>query len=117
MVPEFATWLAVLRRGPICRRWKCYVNFRRDTGAKPSWRHLFARIDPAAARSGAGQCSLAGWAAVPAAAIDSADALTVPLTTCRASPGRGTMIQIKIDPRQPLSNSPWAGRSSDGPPR
>jgi hypothetical protein len=43
--PEYATWLAIKKRGPVCRRWRCYANFRRDVGPKPSWRHLVIRDD------------------------------------------------------------------------
>jgi hypothetical protein len=43
--PVFAAWLAIQRRGPVCRRWRCYANFYRDVGPKPSWRHLLIRDD------------------------------------------------------------------------
>jgi hypothetical protein len=43
--PEYATWVAIQKRGPICRRWRCYVNFRKDVGKKPSWTHLVVRDD------------------------------------------------------------------------
>ena len=33
------------KRGPLCTRWRCYVNFRKDIGPKPSWRHLVIRSD------------------------------------------------------------------------
>jgi hypothetical protein len=42
---EYTTWLAIQKRGPICRRWRCYANFIRDVGPKPSWRHLLIRAD------------------------------------------------------------------------
>jgi hypothetical protein len=48
MTPEFQTWRVLMARGPICRRWRAYPNFRRDTGPKPSWRHLLIRADPTA---------------------------------------------------------------------
>jgi hypothetical protein len=43
--PEFATWLAIQKRGPICRRWRCFANFSKDVHPKPSWRHLLIRAD------------------------------------------------------------------------
>jgi hypothetical protein len=42
--PEFIAWEAIVERG-CCIRWRCYANFRRDVGQKPSWRHLLVRID------------------------------------------------------------------------
>jgi hypothetical protein len=45
MVPEFGTRRVLMARRPICRRWKCYVNFRRDLGPRPSWQHLVIRDD------------------------------------------------------------------------
>ena len=41
--PEYVTWVAIQKRGPICRRWKCYANFLRDVGRQPSWMHLMIR--------------------------------------------------------------------------
>jgi hypothetical protein len=41
--PTFAVWLAVQARGPLCRRWRAYPNFRRDVGPRPSWMHLMIR--------------------------------------------------------------------------
>jgi hypothetical protein len=60
--PEYATWVAIQKSGPICRRWRCYVNFRRDVGPKPSWRHLAIRKDTAR-EFGPGNCrwQLARW--------------------------------------------------------
>jgi hypothetical protein len=46
---EFATWLAIRSRGPVCRRWLAYPNFRRDVGPRPSWRHLLVRDDTSGA--------------------------------------------------------------------
>ena len=43
LTPEYSRWLAIQKRGPICRRWKCYANFLRDVGRRPSWRHLLIR--------------------------------------------------------------------------
>jgi len=42
--PEFITWRAIMKRG-CRRRWRCYPNFRKDVGLKPSWRHLLIRAD------------------------------------------------------------------------
>jgi hypothetical protein len=44
--PEFGAWRAILKRGPLCRRWRCYVNFWRDLGPRPTWMHLVIRDDP-----------------------------------------------------------------------
>ena len=46
--PEYATWVAIQKRGPICRRWRCYANFRKGVHLKPSWRHFLIRDDTAA---------------------------------------------------------------------
>jgi len=46
--PEFVAWKAIVERG-CCTRWRCYVNFRRDVGKKPSWTHLVVRDDPTGA--------------------------------------------------------------------
>ena len=35
-------------RPHLCRRWRCYANFRRDVGPKPTWAHLVIRDDVAA---------------------------------------------------------------------
>ena len=43
--PEFATWVAIQKRGPLCKRWRSFANFKRDVGAKPSWAHLLIRTD------------------------------------------------------------------------
>ena len=45
LTPEYSTWVAIQKRGPICRRWQCYVNFRRDVGKRPTWTHLVMRAD------------------------------------------------------------------------
>jgi hypothetical protein len=44
--PVFAAWLAIRYRGPICARWRSFVNFYLDVGPRPSWRHLLIRTDP-----------------------------------------------------------------------
>jgi hypothetical protein len=44
--PEFSAWLAVLKRGPVCPRWKSFSAFYADNGPRPSWRHLMLRTDP-----------------------------------------------------------------------
>ena len=43
--PVFAVWLAIRHRGPICERWRPFVNFYLDVGPRPSWRHLLIRDD------------------------------------------------------------------------
>jgi hypothetical protein len=43
--PVFNTWLAVLKRGPVCERWHSFGNFYRDVHPKPTWRHLLVRDD------------------------------------------------------------------------
>jgi hypothetical protein len=42
--PEFVTWKAIMERG-CCTRWRCYANFRRDVGRRPTWAHLLIRRD------------------------------------------------------------------------
>ena len=44
VTPEYHIWRVIMARG-CCRRWRCFINFRRDVGAKPSWRHLLIRDD------------------------------------------------------------------------
>jgi hypothetical protein len=43
--PEFAAWLAIRSRGPVCERWRSFANFYFDVGKRPSWRHLLIRDD------------------------------------------------------------------------
>ena len=41
--PAFSAWLAIRHRGPLCARWRSFVNFYFDVGKRPSWRHLHPR--------------------------------------------------------------------------
>jgi hypothetical protein len=44
VTPEYATWRAIMARG-CCRRWRCFINFRRDVGKRPAWDCLLVRRD------------------------------------------------------------------------
>jgi len=33
--PVVAAWLAIRTRGPLCERWRSFVNFYSDVGQKP----------------------------------------------------------------------------------
>jgi hypothetical protein len=39
------TWLALRKRGKLCRSWQSFASFLSDVGKKPSWRHLIIRVD------------------------------------------------------------------------